>query len=169
MLLLRPVELGELGPVLGHLAGDEHPRPLDLVGCGAGWRDERPRRIGQHRGEPCDVEPRQEKVACDPIALCRIRRGIELHQHLACLDGLSVMDVDGADDPDLERLNHLGPLARNDLARGRGDDLDMPDGRPGHGENAQRGRAEEPADEDCENASEIRGKHRDEVRPRSAF
>ena len=48
------------------------------------------------------------------------------------------MGVDGADDPDLERLNHLGPLARNDLARGRGDDLDMPDGRPGHGEHEEQ-------------------------------
>ncbi len=41
--------------------------------------------------------------------------------------------------------------------------------RPRDGENAERGRAEQPGHEEGENAPEVRGEQRDEVRPRSAF
>src|SRR5204862_8077948 len=41
--------------------------------------------------------------------------------------------------------------------------------RPRDGENAERGRPEQPGDEERENSSEVRREQRDKVHPRSAF
>ena len=56
--------------------------------------------------------------------------GIEFDQHLARFDALAVTDPDGTYHAGLERLDHLGAAAGDDLSRRRGDDIDLAERRP---------------------------------------
>ena len=56
---------------------------------------------------------------------------IELDQNVAGLDALPVTHVDRSHDTSLERLDHLGAAARNDLALGGRDDVDASERGPG--------------------------------------
>ena len=58
------------------------------------------------------------------------------------------------------------------IALSRPEHTDLADdvsGRPGNGEYAERCRPEQPRDEKCEDAAEIRRQHRDRVQERAAF
>ena len=65
-----------------------------------------------------------------PSSAC-VHRRIELDQHVAGLDALPIADMDRANNAGLERLNHLGPAARDDLAGCGGNDVDLPEACPG--------------------------------------
>src|ERR1700730_1908143 len=58
------------------------------------------------------------------LALSVVHRRIELDQDVALFDGLPILDMDRADDADLEGLNNLRPAARNNLPWSRGNDVD---------------------------------------------
>jgi len=51
-------------------------------------------------------------------------RGIELHKRIAGFYALAVVDVDGANDAGLERLNDLSAAARDDFAWSDSDNID---------------------------------------------
>src|ERR1035437_6213601 len=56
---------------------------------------------------------------------------IELDEDVSGLHALAVLDMDGAYNAGLKRLDNLSPAARNDLARGHGDDIDRTQAGPG--------------------------------------
>jgi len=60
-------------------------------------------------------------------------RRVELDQHIARLDCLAILHVNGADGADLERLHDLTAAARYDFALRGGDDVDLAEARPGEG------------------------------------
>ena len=126
--------------MLGDLACHELTRQRKLGRRCAGRRHE-PRsrigRIGQHRVEAGDVEPRDRERALEPIALGRVGGRVEFNEDLARFDALPVLDMDGADHTNLERLDHLGASALNDLARRASDELDVPERRPGEREHKE--------------------------------
>ena len=73
----------------------------------------------------------------DVLLLGRLHGGIELDENLAGLDALPVLNVDGAHNAGLERLDDLDAAAGNDLAGRRGDDIDMAEARPEQGQAEQ--------------------------------
>ena len=135
------VERGELGALLG-----------DLVdrGTGAAWRPAPAAHpagglklasgssVGQRRLQPRDVELRARSDRFAVPALRVVHGRIELDQHVAGFDRLAVLDVDRAHHAGLERLDDLGAAGRNDLAGGRGDDVDLAEARPRQRDAEQR-------------------------------
>ena len=89
-----------------------------------------------------------------------VHRRIELDQHVAGLDALPIADMDGANNAGLERLDHFGPAARNDLAGCGGNDVDLPEARPG-----QR-QAEQSDDRQTDRAADGRWRRLDDLERR---
>ena len=104
---------------------------------------------GKRRAQPRDVELLGEEIVLQMIAFGRVHGRIELDQHVAGLDRLPVVHMDGAHHPGLERLDDLGAAARHDFAGRRRDDVDRappgPDQRRAEqqddGERRSRGRS----------------------------
>jgi len=120
-----------------------------LVGVGIGGRVEVGGRIvagGDRGAQAGDVDLLGQEVGAQVIALRRIDGRVELDQHLARTDRLSVLHPDGAHDAGLERLHHLAATARHDLARRGRDDVDLAPGGPGQrgAEEKHDGRRDDP-------------------------
>ena len=64
--------------------------------------------------------------------------GIELDEDVAGLDALPVVDLDGAHDAGLERLDQLDAAVGHDFAGRGGDDVDVPETRPDQAKAEQR-------------------------------
>jgi hypothetical protein len=72
--------------------------------------------IGERRVQSRNIKRCGDEIALQMAQLGVADRRVELDQHVACLDRLPVADMDGADDPGLERLHDLAGAARDDLA-----------------------------------------------------
>ena len=89
---------------------------------------------------PCRLEPRRHQR----LALARRigagcgRGRFELDQHLAGTDGLPIRHEDALDDAHLGRLDQLGSVRRDDLARRDRHEIDLADARPADGEAKRR-------------------------------
>src|SRR5215472_17319780 len=127
LLRLLTVERAELGAVLGHLVQQELTMGAQQRRVGIGGRREVGKRIvpgGQRRAQPRPVELLGEEVAAQVIAFRGVHGRIELDQHVAGLDRLSVLHPNGSHNPGLERLDDLGAAARHDLSTRRRNDVD---------------------------------------------
>ena len=71
-----------------------------------------------------DVKLLGQEVAAQVIAFRGVHGRIELDQHVAGLDRLSVVHPNGAHNPGLERLDDLGAATRHDLSARRCNDVD---------------------------------------------
>jgi len=134
-LALRPlpVEGGELGALLAGLVeqqlalGRQQPHRRAVGRIKGGERIA----IGERRVQSRDVELCGDEVALQMAQFGVVDCGVELDQHVACLDRLPVADMDAANDPGLERLHDLAAAARDGLALRRGDRVDLAEARPG--------------------------------------
>ncbi len=89
------------------------------TGIGVGRRDEIGGAVAaarKRRAQARDVEPLGYEIVVQMVALGFIDGRIELDQHVAGLDALSVLHADRAHHAGLERLYHLAASARNHLA-----------------------------------------------------
>src|SRR5450759_857754 len=130
-LLLRhlAIERSELGLLFGRLTDQELAVHLDQRRAGALGRAEVLKWIGapvECCAQSRDIEAGGDKVALEMIDFGLGHGRIKLDEDFAGLDALPVTDVDRANDACLERLDHLGAPAWNDLARRSGDDVDGP-------------------------------------------
>ncbi len=82
-------------------------------------------------------EPGLRQITLLVTKFCLGHRRIEFDEDLTSLDALSVPHVDRANDANLQRLNDLGTIARNDPARRRGDDIDLAETCPSEGNTEQ--------------------------------
>ena len=151
LLRLLPGERGDLGAVLGHLVEQQLALGTDQCLVRARRRREFGRRIisaGERRTQPCDIELLGEKVIVQVITFRRIHGRIELDQHVAGLDRLSVLHPNGPHHACLERLDDLGAAARNDFSARRCNDVERacrgPDQR--NAEKQYNGRSDRTAD-----------------------
>jgi hypothetical protein len=63
-------------------------------------------------------------------ALGGIHRAVEFDQHVAGFHLLAVVDMNRTNDPSLERLDHFGAYARNNLTGGCSDNVDIAEAGP---------------------------------------
>ena len=87
--------------------------------------------LGEQRLKPCDVKPVLGQIVSEPRLVRSILGGIDLDESVAGFDGRAIGDLDRLDDTSLEGLDQLRPAARNDPPLRRGNDVDLPEGRPG--------------------------------------
>ncbi len=66
------------------------------------------------------------------------RGGLELDQYVARADGLPIRHEDALNDTHFGRLDHLGFIRGDDLARCDGDEIDLADARPAEGKGERR-------------------------------
>src|SRR5262249_16415589 len=85
-----------------------------------------------------DVELRRGKIAAQMVAFGFVHGRIELDQDLADFHALPIAHTDCPHYPGLERLDHLGPSARDDFSPRRGDEVNLAKRRPGQGQPKQR-------------------------------
>jgi len=85
--------------------------------------------IGEPGGDPIVLQPRFVGAR---------GRGVQLDQHLAPLDHLALLHVDGLDDPQLQWLDGLHPSAGDDLALSDGHHIHLADGGPGGGKGKEQ-------------------------------
>jgi hypothetical protein len=115
---------------------------------------------GERRAQPRAVELLGEKIAAKVIAVRRVHGRIELDQHVAGLDRLSVLHPNGAHNPGLERLDGLGAAARHDLSARRCNDVD----RAPPGPYQPRGEQQDDGGPDC--TADRRGRRFDDFKRR---
>ena len=89
--------------------------------------------VAERRPQSRNVQLRSNKIASDVLLFGCGHCRIELNQNVTRLDALAIAHVDGAHDAGLEWLYQLDPTARDDLAGGGRDDIDMPESRPDQG------------------------------------
>ncbi len=127
LLRLLTADRGDLGAMLADLVHQKLALHGDQGGVGVGGRRKISQGIvpaGQRRAQAGDVELLGQKIAAQVIAVRRVRRRIELDQHVAGPDHLPVLHADRAHHARFERLDDLGADARHDLAGRRGHDVD---------------------------------------------
>ena len=113
------------------------------------------KRIGTLRkrgAEPRDVELCRNEISPEMVLFGRGHCRVEFDEALAGFNALSVVNVNGPHDAGIQRLDQLGPAAGNDLAIGRGDDVDLAEGGPCDRD------AEDRNDRCADGASEGRGR-----------
>ncbi len=86
--------------------------------------------IAQRSAQARDVQFRGNKIILDVLLLRRRHGRIEFNEDVARLHPLPIVDVNGAHDTSLERLNQLDATAGDDFAGRRCDDIDMSDDCP---------------------------------------
>ncbi len=79
------------------------------------------------------IELDRKQIALEMVLFGGVDGGIEVDESVAGADFLSVADIDGADDARLEGLDGLGASGWNDLAGGRGDNIDLAETGPENG------------------------------------
>src|SRR5215831_19108441 len=116
----------DFGAVLGHLVEQKLTLRADQCRvCVGGWREVGGRIISavQCRMQSGNIELLGEKVIVKVIAFRRIHGRIELDEHIACLDRLLVLNLNGSHHAGLEWLNNLSTTARNYFSGGRRNDV----------------------------------------------
>jgi hypothetical protein len=135
LLLALASESRDPGAMFRDLAREEPLLVRDLIGLGTEGRLERIAGFAffhERCAKPGDIELGRQQIRLQQPRLGLIDRRIDLDQHLARLDPLSVLDKQPANHADLHRLDHLDAIAWHDLTRCRCDDIDLAQGRPCH-------------------------------------
>src|SRR2546430_777749 len=115
--------------VLRRLIAEHSSLECDQLWIGALWRVE----IGlpcKQRAKACRLHPGRLKLVREALLVRRRPGRIQLDQDFSLLDRLAVSDSDCPDDPALQRLDHLGVVAGDDLAWRDRDDVDPAQARP---------------------------------------
>ncbi len=139
-LLPLAIENGKLGLVLGDRVDEEFALHRDQARRRARRRREAREGIGfvQCRLQPRDIEAGRHEIAGQMPAFRLVDGRVELDEHLAGLHALAVMNMNGAHDAGLERLDQFGATAGDDLALRRGNDVDLAEIGPGDRGGEQR-------------------------------
>ncbi|KAF1052974.1 MAG: hypothetical protein GAK43_01637 [Stenotrophomonas maltophilia] len=95
------------------------------------------RKAAEQGAGPGEVHPRRKQVAFQAFDIRARLARVQLHQQIACLDRLPVVDVDGLDHRDFLGLDELGLAAGYDLALGGGHHIDLPDAGPQQGQGGE--------------------------------
>ena len=87
--------------------------------------------VRQQRLKPRSFEPSLHKLASKPIAIGSAFSGIKIDQYISRPYNVSILNVNGANDSALERLDHFAATTRNHSARSSCNNLDLAENGPG--------------------------------------